>query len=1134
MNVKNRMQLTKLALCVALAVGAAPAVYAQNTTSAVSGRVTATDGKSVAGAQVRILHVESGSVTNVTSDAEGRFSARGLRVGGPYTITFTKDGVTEKRENVFLTLAETTNLDAKLGGKKTEEIVVTGAAISDAFSKNAMGAGTAISRQDLDTFASIQRNLQDYARADPRLSQTDKERGEISAGGQNTRYNSLTIDGVTINDTFGLEANNLPTLKQPISIDAIQSVQVNVTNYDGTQKGYTGANINAVTKSGTNELKGSIYQVYRDQKWAGDRFNRSTSTYSPAPNFQEKTKGITLGGPIIKDKLFFFVAYEDFFSTRTSPDFGPIGSSLTNVGITTSAISSAQSIANTTYRVDIGTSDVPTGQKLTADDITAKVDWNISDRHRANFRYNKTEQSEPLFPGINSTQLSLNSYWYTQGKTIETMVAQVFSDWTDKFSTELKVSQRNYDSVPKNNARLPQVALVFTGPLPTGAVAQTGNRSLFFGTERSRHYNELGTDTFDAYAGGTLFLKDHEVKFGTDFSENKVTNAFLQDTNGTYDFRCVNSSASYTYSFGSINCNTATAAQIEAAVLENFRIGRPFGYQVQVPVAGGSINDGVAVWKLQNLGAFIQDTWTFNNNLTLMFGVRIDVPMTSDKPRANQAAAASLVPGSGTTRQSGGFGLDNTNTIDGQDLIQPRFGFNYTFDTKRPMQVRGGFGLFQGAAASVWLSNAYSNTGNAVRFVGCGNIQGNSYAACPSTGGLFSFNPDAQQTPTGSTPAANVDFIQSGMGQPSVWKANVAFEHQLPWWGMVASAEYIYTKTNTGIYYEHLNLGAPTRTGLDGRQMFWTASSYNPACWTATGNVVGGAACPDQRSRALNNPNYANVLLAKETKKGGGNQLTFGVSRPMMKGWSWSLAYTYTDATEVSPLTSSVSNSNWNSRAIFQPNEEVASNSNYLVRDRINGSLSWERAFFGKLKTRIGFFYEGRRGKPYSWTFTNDANGDGVSGNDLLYIPRGVGSGDVVFLNDTPTDRRTEEAFWAIVNANKGLDARGGVVARNNSFNPWVNSLDMRITQELPGLVKEHKSTVSFDIFNVANLLNKRWGRIDEMAFPSNRSFVNYVGLDSQGRYIYALRTAGVTDFTTRQARGESQWSGQITVRYEF
>ena len=280
-----------------------------------------------------------------------------------------------------------------------------------------------------------------------------------------------------------------------------------------------------------------------------------------------------------------------------------------------------------------------------------------------------------------------------------------------------------------------------------------------------------------------------------------------------------------------------------------------------------------------------------------------------------------------------------------------------------------------------------------------------------------------------------------------------------------------------------------------------------------------------------------NVLEASKTNKGSGNLVTLSLSRPMKNDWGWSLAYTYNEATEVSGLTSSVSTSNWNSRATFHPNENTAANSVYLVKDRINGTLNWKHAFFQKYKTEIGFFAEGRSGKPYSWVYLNDANGDGLGGNDLMYVPKEFGSGDVVFLGDTATSKTNEEAFWRIVNANGGLsNARGGVTQRNSSFSPWTNSIDMRISQQLPGFLKGHKATFVFDIFNLGNLLNKRWGRIDEIVFASNggqpRGFVNVVGLDAAGRYIYSVRN--VSDFTTRQQRGESQWALQATFRYEF
>ncbi|MBL8305468.1 MAG: TonB-dependent receptor [Rubrivivax sp.] len=1148
---------SRTAIAAAVAIVAVAPALAQNTTSAIGGRVVGADGKPVAGATVSVQHVQSGSINNVISDAEGRYAVRGLRPGGPYTITVSKGGLVDKREEVFLALAETTNLDAVLGASAAT-VVVTGRSASDKFNKGAMGSGTAISSRELGTFASIQRNLQDYARNDPRLAQTDKERGEISAGGQNTRFNSITIDGVAINDTFGLESNNLPTAKQPISIDAIQSVQVNLSNYDVTQKGYTGANINAVTKSGTNEFKGTVSYVLRDDNMVGKRFNRTAGTYTIAPPFKESTQGFTVGGPILKDKLFFFAAYEKLESSRTSPDFGPVGSPFTNVSITSSAIANAISTASGTWGMNVGSSSVPQGVKLSVKDTLLKLDWNISDNHRANIRYTKTEQTEPFLVGFGGTSLSLSSYWYNQGKEIETVVGQWFADWTPTFSTEFKVSKRDYDSRPTqvNGTKLPMVTLSYTGNPTAEALAagltSTATRSLLMGTELSRQFNVLKTKTDDLYLGANWNLGDHELKGGLDYSNNDVYNAFLQNVNGNYTFRCEDgltyTTPLVTAAGAAATCATATGATVEAAVLENFRLGRPSSYTVQLPRTGRTLNDGVAEWSFANKGLFLQDTWTVSKNLTLTLGVRVDQQAVPTKPIRNADAAAAQVAGSisgtaiGSTvvRNSGGFGIDNTVTLDGQNLVQPRFGFNWNPGLPYRSQVRGGFGLFQGAAANVWLSNPFSNTGAATAQFNCA-----SFTACRNANVVFNPNPSAQPVVAGTPPAAAVDALAPNLKQPSVWKANLAFEVETPALpvvgALVIGAEWLHTKVNQGIYYQHLNLGGPTSLGSDGRQLFWNPEGYASNCWTATGTTITTGACAtpsgQSRTRSLSNPNFANVIMATGTKKGGGDAVTLSLSKPLSQGFGWSIAYTRTTATEVSPLTSSTSNSNWNGRNIFNPNEETTQTSNYVTRDRFNGNIQWSKAFVGNYRTTLGVTYEGRKGKPYSWTFINDMNGDGIGGNDLMYIPKGPGSGEVIFRGadgtiGTAAAATAEANFWRIVDRFPALSgAKGGVVGRNNSYGTWVNNFDVRLSQELPGFFKDHKAVFTMDILNFGNLLKKQWGRIDEIGFPSNRSFVNYTGV-SGGKYVYAV--GSLEDYVTRQAAGESQWAVQFTLRYEF
>jgi hypothetical protein len=1145
MRTRN-VRLSRIALCVALAIGSIT-VQAQNTTAAVGGRITTAEGKPLAGATVTVLHNESGSVSRITTDADGRYHARGLRVGGPYTITVTTDGINEKREAVFLQLADTTAVDMTVPAPRRETIVVSATSLSDKFSATAMGAQTNIGRRELESLprsGATSRTTPVPTPASPRPTRSaarsrSSARTRATTRSPSTPSTSATRSGW--NPTRSRRSSNRSRSMRS------SRCRLNVSNYDVTQTGYTGGNINAVTKSGTNELHGTASYVYRDDSMAGQRYIRGTDTYTDPPKYKEDTKGVTLGGPIIKDKLFFFLGYEELNSTRNAPDFGPIGSSAGGiVGITTGAITALQNLARSQYNIELG--DVPSGgQDLVVKDYLAKLDWNINASHRASVRYTKTEQTEPIFQNFSATQIATTTNLYNQVKELETIVGQWFADWTPNFSTELKVSNRDYHSEPSSPTALPQMDFNYNGtPLPPGAPTGTNtSRRIVAGTERSRHFNILDTKTKDIYAGATWARGDHEIKGLIEYSDNEIYNAFLQDTKGNYVFSCVNSTATYTYSFGAINCATAASTQVEAAVLENFQRGRPSSYLVQVPLlAGGSLFDGVAQFHVKNEGFGLQDTWSVNPRLTLMYGVRVDTPRMPQKPLANTAAAAPTIAGSvsGTTvtRNSGGFGLDNTTTIDGDTLVQPRIGFNYSFEAIRPTQLRGGVGLFQGAAATVWISNIYSNTGVATRVVGCGT---SGFAACPSAGGIFRADSSNQVTSfPGSAPAANVDFLQDNLGQPSVWKANLGLEHKLPWFDMVASIEYVATQNNSGIYYQHLNLGAPTRFGaVDGRPLFYTPTAYNPACWSATGSrTTSGAVCGlDNRARALANPNFNNVLLAAKSNEGKGQAVTAALAGRFTREWNWTLAYTYTEATEPSPLTSSVSNSNWNARSAFDPNANEVGNSAYLVKDRINAMLGFEKAFFGRYRTRFGMFYEGRTGKPYSWVFRNDMNGDANGGNDLMYIPRAFGSGDVIFLGDTAANHANEQRFWDIVNAEGGLSKYAGrVVERNSSFSPWTNSIDLRFSQEFPAFFPKHKATFVFDILNFGNMLNKKWGRIDEMAFQSNgaqtRTFVNFVGIDpTSGKYIYSVG-ASPDDFTTRQQRGESQWQMQVTFRYEF
>ncbi|MBB5768020.1 outer membrane receptor protein involved in Fe transport [Xanthomonas campestris] len=1060
--------MSKLTLGLVAALAAAP-VFAQSTSAGVAGLVTSSGGQPVPNAEVTITHVESGTVSRATTDASGRYNARGLRVGGPYTITITKSGEgTKTEEGVYLNLNQVNSVDASLGGDVTTlgAVQAIGGDYGSAlFSANKMGTGTNVTREQIESLPSINRNLQDYVRLDPRVAQTDKARNEISVGGQNPRFNLIRVDGISTNDAFGLESNGLPTPRQPFSMDVIDEISVDVANYDVTITGATGGVINAVTKSGTNEFHGSVYGTYRENDWSG----KNQNDIRPQLFDNETTYGLTLGGPVIKDKLFFFANYEKYKGKGVftgASGYGPTGSGASNiVPISQAQVDEIIDISRNVYGFDPGTLALP-ALDSDSEEKGFKLDWNISDKHRASFRYGESEQSTANLNGFGNQALSLNSYHYVRDFSLKTYTAQLFSDWTDTFSTEAKVSYRDYSAVRTAASQLPAVAV------------RIGNNTVNLGTEQSTQANELRTETWNAFFAGTLFLNDHTVKFGFDYEDNDLFNLFGQRVFGSYTFNSI--------------------SDYRNNIAQNYRYSRS---------NSGNIDDIAADWGMRNVGVFVQDTWAVNNNLTLTFGLRYDEPMVKNSPAYN--ATASSV-----------FGFRNDQTIDGNGLFEPRFGFNYTFDSDRPTQLRGGVGLFQGAAATVWLSNPYSNTGLAYT-----DYNFSSPALVRDNG--IRFTPDINNQPTGTTVAGStqsVDFVDGKLGQPSVWKANLAFDTELPWYGIVASAEAVVTQVNEAIYYQQLNLGAASAIGQDGRNIYWNANGLRPSSWDRNGLQPSGVSVDARGNR---DRRYNDALIARPTDKGGSESFTVGLNKPFNGGdWSWGLYYTYTDADEVSGLTSSTSGSQLGNNAVFQANENVASTAAYEVKNSILGTLNWKHAFFGDYETKVGLIYQGRNGRPYSYTFDNDANGDGRL-NDLLYIP--AGRGDVLF-----GSAAEEQAFWSYVEGNEYLAARRGQVAeRNGARNSWINQFDLHIEQEIPGFFKDNKASVWLDVMNVGNLLNKKWGRVEEYGFPGMRGVAEYGGIDAaSGKYVYRFNTPDQS--TVYDDRGISRWALQLGFRYQF
>lgn len=1104
MTHNNRVRLSKLSLGLIVALAAAP-VFAQSTSAGVGGRILGADGQPVAGAEVTITHTQSGTVSRALTDTNGRYAARGLRVGGPYTITINKSGTgTTSKSDVYLALDQVAEVDAQLNNSVAtlEAVTVVGTSGADVFQSDNKGLSTNLSQVEIERMPAPDRSIQNIVRADPRVVVTDRDRGAFSANGQNFRYNSITVDNINVGDPFGLNDNGLPTKGSPISPEAIESYNISTANYDvGTRRG-VGAVVNAITKSGTNEFHGSLYYAYTN---ADDLIGENASGRKWTGFTKDSTYGASFSGPIIKDKLFFFASYEK--GTKTSPGsiWGPAGSGATN---TVNALSQGDVDAISAVARSKGMDPGDTagsGLDLESKRGLVKIDWNINDAHRASLTLRRTEEIEPIIVQGTSTRLNLSSNWYVFDKSNTAYALSLYDDWTENFSTEFSVGYNKFEQTrgPLNGKYQPEVTVRTSG-------ADTGS-SVVMGTEFSTQANILGVDTWNAYFAGNWFLGDHVIKAGVDYQSDDFYNLFLQNYNGSYEFNSI----------------------------ADFQNGRYRRYRLSVPAAGYTLDNVAAVFKQKQYGFFIQDTWQASDQLSLQFGLRYDLPKVDPDPTFNPCFAAA--PGTlgnlgacglrnnpaNANAAIGGYGFTNAGTIDGNGVLQPRVSFNYSFDTDLPTQLRGGAGLFVSNTPAVWVANPYSNNGVAVTSYDVNRLR-------LPTDPPFSSDPFNQNIPGGVvTPPGlgssqmNLSVVDPDFEIPTVAKFTLGFDHELPWLGTVFSAEFQHLDVLKGIRYENLNLGAPTGVLPDGRLSY--ARFPN--------NAPGGA----NTARWNANPSFGQqVIYLTNTDKGKADSLTLSFKKPFADSWSGMIAYTLSRSTDVNPGTSSVANSSFQNRDWINPNDDYETTSNYSIPHRIIASLTWEHNFFGDYATRVSAFYDGHSGAPYSYIFGNDVNGDSYF-RDLAFIP--LNRTDVEF---TAASQPLVNSFMTYIGNHSQLQRNTGrIFERNDARAPWVSQLDLSFSQEIPGFMKGHKGELRFDIFNVLNMIDKNWGVERRADFPLERRLADVVGVNpATGKYIYDISGANYNRgngvyapnaLPVNESFNPSQrWSILVTARYTF
>ncbi len=723
---KTIRRIALLASVASTAVAMSTSAIAQSTSSNIRVVVEDAAGDNLAGVSVTIEHVPTGRVVNRTSNAAGLVSAKGLPVGGPYIVRLTDDSraVTNTVSNVsdlFLELGETevVFLVARASGASAdtlEEIVVTG---QRTFSGLRTGPGRDFGRDAIDATPSVSRDFVSTLATDSKiLVDNSVPRGPaVSIAGQNFRFNSVTIDGVAQNDNFGLSLNASATQRAPISIDAIGAINVNVAPFDVTYGNFLGGNINIVTKSGTNEFHGSAYGFYTDDGLTG---NTSQGEDLAIGDFDEKTYGATLGGPIIEDKLFFFANYEKFETTRPANT-----QTIDNIpGVTQADVDRARQIFQDVYGFDAGpfaTTDDDSSEK-----ILLKIDWNINDYHRASATYQRADDNV-IFDDFPELAI-LNSGRYNINERLDSYSFQLFSDWTDNFSTEVKVG---YKDVKNRQVSVDSSTPDFGITLPSGGFIGAGG-------DRFRHNNTLDNTSRLVKLKADYTTGNHTITFGVEQEHNSVNNVFLPFSRGQINFSGLDN-------------------------LEN--------RQADFLLFGGSntgvVEDADAVFQIDTNTVYLQDEWLVSDDLTIKFGFRYDWMNNSDDVPLN-------------TNFTDRNGFDNTENLDGKDLFLPRIGFNWT-PTDR-LTVRGGAGLFGGGTPLIFLSNSYAANGVTRTFAGF---------FAPFFGEPFTtlFNDAVGDLPNadaissrfqqflGATPTTAVEAIDPDFNLLSSWKYNLAFDY---------------------------------------------------------------------------------------------------------------------------------------------------------------------------------------------------------------------------------------------------------------------------------------------------------------------------------------------------------------------
>ncbi|MGD9488765.1 MAG: carboxypeptidase regulatory-like domain-containing protein [Calditrichaceae bacterium] len=1060
-------------------------IHAQGVTkAALNGIVTDDQGVPLEGANVVAVHEPSGTSYGASVRSGGVFDILDMRVGGPYTVSVTFVGYTTMEErNVFLNLGQTVRIDFKIREEAlTGETIEVIAERDEVMNSDRTGAATFINPEEVAQMPSVKRSTRDLVRLDPRSD------GNFSIGGRNWLYNNLSLDGSYFNNPYGLDdpSPGGQANAEPVPYDAVEQVQVSVAPFDVREGGFTGAGINTVTKSGTNQFKGSLYSFYRNENFIGNKVKGAEVIANPDLSFNQS--GFTVSGPIIENKLFFFINGE--LERRDDPGTNFAADRDGNVEFGESRVRAAIMDSIRQRMIDVYGYDPGPYEgyvhETNNEKLLFKLDWNINENNNASFRYNYLDARRDLPPhpfvlsfggtgrGPNQSSLPFKNSGYEINNELNSYALEVNS----RFG---KVTNRFFASYNRfRDFRNP-----FSEDFPTIDIAENGVTYTTLGHEPFSINNILDQDVWQFTNNVTYFKGKHVLTAGTTFETYSFFNSFNIFRHGVFflpyfvDFEgdgIPNGSM-----FPSLDDFFAATDPSDPIDLR--------GMVGTGPYKGEDIDVG-------QLAVYAQDEYLLTPNFNVKLGLRVDLPFYFNDVVDNPfSRGLTLLDENGNPET-----VDQSKLPDSSPLFSPRFGFNWDVKGDRSTQVRGGTGIFTGRVPFVWVGNNISNPGQ---------------------------NPNL--------PAHQRSFDLNAMDDdfkwPQVWTTNLAVDQKLPWWGLLGTLEFIYGDDINSVFVRNADLVSPVRfMPIDGRPYY------------------GGAG-----SNELNPDGGAGVYVIDNTGKGYNYSFTAQLRKSFDMGLNTTFSYTFLEAKNTLKSTEIASVLWAENPTKGNPNKPELGYSEFGNRHRFIGGATYRHVWSKSWATHFGMFFEyaegnrffGAGGNRYSFLYSGDVNGDGMAGNDLIYVPRDESEINFEDYTDDNGNLVTAAEQWSRFNKFIEQDDylkehRGEITERFGAINPWFSNIDLRILQDFAINMNGHKHTfqLSLDILNVANLINSDWG-VREVASSAATSplelATNTDGspkFTAEGDPIFHYQGPSKTYIDDPGL--DSRWRAQIGIRYLF